>query len=526
MTSRFAVVWGLILTALLSSSPVTVSAAEVSGIRETHHTLQTARGSFQFTLRRSLNEHGEMELTVLHEELRLLFPTLLVPVLYARDTDGDKKMDLWLVPTSAGSIDSIERDSKDFDGWDVASQLLQNEIDIANRPVWTLLIQATQSGLTFNGAMASSFFAKITRTQMDLYDLDARADRIRVLNPREQGLMETYALISEGWRKLDDQIVNEGIRKHILATLADMGMVGAGAAAARGARFVVGWVGPRILESQAGELALQTYERLATSIHQSARTAVERAAALFPAGARLTRSLVTDSAAHATFVRLSVESKVATRIAALEARGLAGRLAIRGLKASGRVLKQALKQWPYVAQTTASQLVAELSARRATLFDPSPIVMAHNVVSDRDLLQNLAYMTNETLLTAGASASDPNLRRRFTVCGIISFVDSGAMNYAVKGGGDPGRIGLDTGWEIIIGNSQTQADIAALQLFEKLSVRNSNPRLKVLGYAVALVDQLAGYFAYSEVTQRYERTHAVPHAQDKPMVKLIPILAN
>ena len=526
MTSRLFSILGLVL-ALFSFQPASSAhAAEFSGMRETYHQLQTARGSFQFTLRRTVNEHGEIELTVLHEELRSLFPALSVPVLYARDTDGDKKMDLWFLPTSDATIDALERKSSSTDGWDVASQLLEHELDIANRPIWTVLIHAAQSGLTFNGAMAYDFFAKITRTQMDLQDLDLRADRIRKANPRAKGLMETYALVGDGWRHLDERIANEGIRNQVLATLGDMALAGAGAAAARGARLFFGWIGPRLIESEAGQLALQAYERMASRISSTAERAAAKASSLLPGSARFARAALANTAARATFARLTIEAKVATQLSALEARGAVGRLAARGLKSSGNVLKQGLKQWPYVAQTTASQLVAEFISRKDTLWDPNPIVLARNVTSDRDLLQNLAYMTNETLLTSGATALGSNFKRRMAVCGVISFADSNVMNFAIKGGGDPGRIALDTGWEIVIGNSQTQVDMAALQLFEKLSVRNANPRLRLLGYAVALVDQLAGYFVYSQVTQRYERAHPVPREKDKPAIKLIPIMAE
>ena len=124
------------------------------------------------------------------------------------------------------------------------------------------------------------------------------------------------------------------------------------------------------------------------------------------------------------------------------------------------------------------QLIAETVSRKDTLFDPSPIVLAKNIFSDKEMLQNMSYMSLETFMKAGVSSSDPNLKRRMMVCGVLSFTNSNA----------------------------------------------------ILGYAVAMVDQLAGYYTYSQVTKRFEESRASkqPKSGEKqgPKLVLLPIVSE
>ena len=81
---------------------------------------------------------------------------------------------------------------------------------------------------------------------------------------------------------------------------------------------------------------------------------------------------------------------------------------------------------------------------------------------------------------------------------------------------------------MFIGNLQTQTDVAALKYFEKLATKQKNPKLKLVGYAIALVDQFSGYVAYSKASTAVSSPAPTKAKPDdlKLQVKMIPILAE
>jgi hypothetical protein len=193
----------------------------------------------------------------------------------------------------------------------------------------------------------------------------------------------------------------------------------------------------------------------------------------------------------------------------------AGR-AFSGLK---DVARAGVSQWRYIALTQSLQIGAELLSRGRALYDPNHLVMAEKFLNNEEFIQNFLYMSNETFWMAGLSTYFKRPGARILACGLFSLIDSTLMNYAIKQTVDPERQALDTGWEVIIGNAQTQIDLGALRAAQAAATRLNNPRLRLLGYAVTIVDQGAGYYAYSEASQALEssrnraadvETHIVP----------------
>ena len=192
----------------------------------TYRTLSTPRGAFKFKLIRFWNEHHERELVVIHEEMRKLMPMLEVPVLYGRALGGGKRLDAWFIPTGPATLEAVDRLSKEEDGWDVASDILAHTIKIHNRPTYSLLLQAVQRKMTINGSMAIGAFEEFVRTEMDLEDLELRADRMSALDPRSPEAKEAYRLVHEGWDRLIKKVDSEGKAQRIGA-LADIATFGA-----------------------------------------------------------------------------------------------------------------------------------------------------------------------------------------------------------------------------------------------------------------------------------------------------------
>jgi hypothetical protein len=204
-------------------------------------------------------------------------------------------------------------------------------------------------------------------------------------------------------------------------------------------------------------------------------------------------------------VRLSIAERTALLVRGLKSREVVSAIFARSATALKAVAKGALVQWKYIAATQALELGVEVYERKDTLYSPNPYVFAKRIVTDRDLLEDIGFMTWDSTLATGVSQADPNVKRRMVVCGVLSLVNSEGMSFLVKKEPDKTRMAIDTSWEVVVGNIETQIDLKSLNYFEAMAEKSGNSKLKLLGYAVAFVDDTVGYWAYEKVTNRYER---------------------
>jgi len=185
----------------------------------------------------------------------------------------------------------------------------------------------------------------------------------------------------------------------------------------------------------------------------------------------------------------------------LEKRVMLRQAAQQAVQKSAYIAKESLKDAKYVALNFSIQLAVEAIARKDELFDSAnPIIVAENVLTNKDLLQNLGYMTAETLIASRVQDHIHSIPKKLMVSGLISITNSLAMNLLVRGEKDPVRTGIDSSWEVLIGNSQILADHIALDKGVELARRTNNPKLKWIGWAFVLLDQAAGYVGYNQAT--------------------------
>ena len=188
-------------------------------------------------------------------------------------------------------------------------------------------------------------------------------------------------------------------------------------------------------------------------------------------------------------------------------------------------LKNGAAGWKYIGMSAGIQLSAEIAANYDSLKDDDPLIMAKNVMNDEDIQQNIAYMTTETFMMTAAVTSISNVKAKFAVCAFIAFTNSTIMNLFIKDDVDPNRIKLDTAWEAGVGSTQVYLDNAAINFFHTLAENPRYQKLKHLGYAVALVDQGAGYYGYSKAAKWVEGLNE-KQEKPEPEIMLLPILVN
>ena len=508
----------------------------------TRRSIESKLGHFDFELRRTRNEHDELELGVTLIEKRPLMPDFRVTVLYGRDTRGTNRINTWFVPTGPATLDLVERDSSAPDGWDVAEDLLENVIRVHNRNPFGILLRSIHQNLTFNGGISYAYFNDLQAREMDLLDLEARADHTldlaNRLGPsahdkdtlqfalRHQFLresMESLAIVSEGWRELDIEITQVGVKDHVIATLGDIALAGIAAGIARGATTLATWIGGKVSTTAVGELAIKAYVQLASRIagHSARLLSKIRIAPLVALSHDLTQNAVVR------FVNITLRKSVATKIETMEAKGGLSKVSAKALIYMGKFGEGVTNQLGYIARTQAIQVGAEIFTRPDMTFVADPVIMTKKVTSNKEFMLDFDYMTVETLMQAGIHKGlekEWSQKQRLGVVAMMSFIDSTTMNLAVKHETDRGRIALDTSWEVSVGNVQTKFDIEAGNWANAMAKKSGNPKLRLLGVAFGIVDQAVGYVLYSKVSQGYDHNPNHPFRKifDRGVGKSIP----
>jgi hypothetical protein len=171
----------------------------------------------------------------------------------------------------------------------------------------------------------------------------------------------------------------------------------------------------------------------------------------------------------------------------------------------------------YIMLNLGIQFSSETYAHYDDVYDPNPIKMAQNILSNDEIQQNVSYMASETILMTGVSHNIKSTKAKFAVCGAIALGNSTLTNLVIRDSEDYERVAMDTGWEMVIGNAQVQLDLATLRYFEELSVKNKNPKLKLVGYAITMVDQAVGYYGYSKAASKLK---------DEPTVSIAPVFSE
>jgi hypothetical protein len=170
------------------------------------------------------------------------------------------------------------------------------------------------------------------------------------------------------------------------------------------------------------------------------------------------------------------------------------------------------------------QLTTESFAHSSEVMSSSPTQFAKNVLTHPEIMQNVTYMTTDAYLMTAASLAIRPKGMRYATCGFIALGNSAVTNLVIKGEADYQRIALDTGWEAVVGNAQVQLDLKALSHFEEAAQKAKNPKLKLIGWAIVLVDQTAGFLGYSYATRALRPDEA--EKTKTPDIQLVPVLVE
>lgn len=485
--------------------------------------------TFKVALIEYKNQNDEMEVRIEASAIPR-FASKINPLLgFGRDLDGNGKIDTWFLVTPNG-LDLVEKEGKDSKGRDVLGDILIKKyrstffmyVNAATTSIFSYLL------MSFDASIES--YETYYRDWMDL-------EQVRITFEKDQkNLGSTYTrdqiayqyeLRAIGLKEMNDRMARFEKATFWGYALADVGLWVTGG-------IVFKW-GAKIL-AKIGAITSET--AFATAVKDSffgffekQKAAIENRLVDLKAKIPKPRTRK-EIAAETAAVTLTKENYKVAMSNTIKAQGSKSKLqaAIKKvLRVPVDIVKGAKSEWQYIVMNAGVQITSEAYARYDEIYDENPAVMAQNLLTNPDVIENVGFMTTDTVMMTGMSKSLKTGRAKFMASGAIALTNSSIMNFAIKDSADLTRVALDTGWETIIGNGQVQLDLKALEYFEKMAVKKGNPKIKLVGYVIALVDMGVGYVAYSKVTSKLDEMDEQKKAEkekNQPKIMLVPVLAE
>lgn len=485
--------------------------------------------TFKVALVEYKNHNDEMEVRIEAAAIPR-FASKINPLLgFGRDLDGNGKIDTWFLVTKDG-IDVVEKEGKDSKGRDILGDILIKKyrstfmmyVTSATTSIFSYLLMSVDEGLN----VQEDYF----RDWMDLEEIQILFDKniaqFGSTYTRAQ-VMNHYELRSIGFTDLANRMERFGKMTFWGYAAADIGLWVTGGILFKWGAKILAKIGAISSETAFITSVKETF----LGFFEKQKMMVEKRLAAAKEKLNISSSKKELATKEATMVLSQATYKEALKhtIKAQQSKNKILIVAKKMMKIPGNVFRGAKSEWQYIAMNTTVQFVSEGVARYDEIYDENPAVMAQNLLTNPEVVENVGFMTTNTILMTGVSKSLKTNKAKFMASGAIALTDSSIMNFAIKDSAEMSRVALDTAWETVIGNSQVQLDLKALDYFEKMALKKGNPKIKLVGYAIALVDMGVGYFAYSKVTTKLDEHEAKKQAdkeKNELQVMLVPILAE
>jgi hypothetical protein len=427
---------------------------------------------------------------------------------YGRDTDDDGRIDTWFMIDVDEGLRVYRIPTRFNWGVDVIERKLFSTHEYALKSHFSATYGAVFGFLLMSVSHGYESERELWRELIDIEEFTIRMERARAEGQltREQW-DDSIDLITSSYREAIQRFERATGRNYWALVGGDVVLWTTGGIVLRFLSKGLALIGKPAAQSTIGQSAKAIITKMAQGINDRARAQISRFRKMKGAPANALAAEV-------------VKRRFPSRMRALMAKNIIYRKAIPPIVRTGIAMKKAVLDWKYIALMGTLQLSTEAIANSSEVWSPNPTTFAKNVLTHPDITQNVSYMTTNAFLFTAASHGIRPRGIRFATCGFIALGNSGISNIIIRGENDYERIALDTSWEAIIGNTQVQVDLAALKHFEKKALKTGNPRLKLLGWAVVLVDQVAGFTGYSLAT-RY-----LSEKQEDIDIQLVPVLAE
>ncbi len=485
-----------------------------------------------YSIEEKINDLGEYEVVVSLKKENLILPDISQELFIGRSLTLSQKVEIWFIPSENGVFKPIPNPVEtQGDLVRGVKYILDKELQNADQWFTWLALKYIGQHLSLALDHDHEFEQQIQLDQLNLIDLEQRLLSLSKINPNDPLLKEGYSLLYEGWVFLQQKIQNENNNIFWGYVAGDVTLTLVGGKVLHSFSHWLGRIGPELLAkySLTENGVYKTVEHLALKMQKSVNDKIDY---LRKKLYLKSYSSLEKQATAAFLATIPVRVKVIYLVKSLQHKSLLAKHIINTFTSVLSTMKNGIGQAKYIALTQSLQLTSEIMARPEDLFDPNPIILGSKLTQDKDFMQNFLYMTNETFwMSAIASRPNLNFTKKFLLCGVVASIDSLAMNLVIKSNVDQGRIALDSLWEVFAGNLQTQLDMRSIKLFEGLSAKLINPKLELVGYMVAMVDQGAGYWGYAKISKAYEdgklSQEKLKELVDQQITfKIIPVLAH
>jgi hypothetical protein len=444
------------------------------------------------------NQHNELEVRLEASELPE-FTEHINPILgFGRDVDGNDKIDTWFLITDHG-IKTIRREGYNIFGIDVLDDILKKQFKTTFEMYVSSVANSLFSYLSWTVEHKQSFQEEYYQSWMDLEEARIHFETEMTNSPiplHPVKIKHYEEMIKAHLKELTHKMDNFYKTDLWSYAAVDVGIFFTGAQLIKGFGSIFAHIA--ILKIPQNQLLLSVQTYLLTFVTHQKKLIEERLGSFnHTAG-----NVATKSALKMGTTKISLSQFIkAQRTKNFLLSGIN-----KIIPVTKEVFKNAASEWKYIGLNAGVQAGAEFFARYDEVYDANPLKMAHNFLSNKDVQKNLQFMTTETFFMTGLSKRLNTLKGRYLASGAFSLANSSINNIILNDHIDMDRVAMDTAWEVIIGNSQVQADLFALESFEKLSLSKNNPKIKLVGYMLTLVDMGAGYYIYSEITTKLEES--------------------
>lgn len=488
--------------------------------------LQDSEGKkFKVALTKYTNHHNEIEVRIEASGIPRMASKINPVIGFGRDIDGNGKIDSWFLVTKNG-MDLVRLEGQDEIGQDILGGILIKKYRSTFSMYASSAASSVLSYLFLSVSAGVDIQEEYYRDWMDLEEMRLQFEE----DLNSFGSVYTYEqlqyhheLISMGYREIANRMDTFSKKTFWGYAFADIGLWITGG-------VVLNW-GAKIL-AKVGLVASETafvtaVKETFIGFFEKQKALVESRLSLFKEKMATTKSKLGMKVAEKEVVTaLTIAAYKQALYSTIKSQKIKQRLRIyltKSLKWPKNIMKGAKSEWKYIALNTSVQIGSEAFARYDEIYDDNPLVMAKNLATNPEVIQNVGFMTTDTILMTGISKNLKTTKARFMASGAVAITNSSVVNFAIKDEANVSRVAFDTAWETIIGNAQVQIDLKALEYFEKMALKKNNPKLKLVGYAIALVDMGVGYVAYSKVTSAIEKKE---EKTSEPQVMLVPILAE
>ena len=465
----------------------------------------TSDGSKRINIFRYTNHWGRKEIRL--ESAALPRIGRVNPIYgYGRDTDDDEIIDTWFMIDEDEGLKISTIPNRQPWATDVIKNQLFKTYDSSVKSHFSALYGAVFGFVLMSVSHAYNSEIDFWRERMDLEEF-----ALRLENSKKSG-----QLTKEQWEDGVDLVMagyEDALNRFEKATGRDY--------AALGAADVALWATGGVIVKYVGKgLSYLGRPLMETAMVRNAKASIIHMARKISQGTRAKLSYFrrAKGAPVSVIAAQTVRTQFPRQMRGLMAKNTLMKKLVPFVVRSGIAVKKALYDWKYIAFMGSLQISTEAFANRSEVYSPNPTTFAKNVLTHPDIIQNVGFMTTNAFFMTAASHGIRPRGVRFAACGFIALGNSSFTNFVIKGENDYQRVALDSGWEAIIGNTQVQIDLAALKHFEQKAAASGNPRLKLLGWAVVLVDQAAGFAGYSLATRSLNR--------ETPDVQLVPVMAE